>query len=311
MGRARQVGCMGLVLCVGWLLGCSGDGFAGDSSSDGGSGAAGQGGEGGAAGVGGVAGAAGTGGTGTSGTGGAGGEALAEVRVMLVATTSTYPHDDQLSGQTAQEVTAGVRRLELIDDAGGSWLLMDESPGNKAVSYDDAAQTELARFPAEQVRPGRYVRGRLIQDWSQFQVTATLHELTESTPGTLHVFQVTSDGASHEGNTYDAGAYEHEFVATGGSSTYQGTLEMPASASTAEADAFVEDGDWVVYFPVDLTVQGSSGGTIEVEVNMHDAFRWTDVPSLVNEAGVYDIAPPLYEPVQQFGGNRFTVRWVP
>ena len=230
---------------------------------------------------------------------------------MLVATTSPFPHNDQLSGQTAQAVTAGVRRLELIDDAGGSWLLMDESPGNKTVSYDDAARTELARFPVGQVRPGRYVKGRLVQDWSRFDVTATLHELTESTPGTLRVFQVTSDGASYDGKTYDAGAYEHEFVASGEATAYQGTLEMPASASTAEAEAFVEDGDWVVYFPVDLHVEEPSGGAIEVEVNMHDAFRWTDVPSLVNETGVYDIAPPLYEPVQQFGGNRFTVRWVP
>ncbi len=297
MGRARRVGCTGLALCAGWLLGCGGEGFAGDS----GSGGAGAGGEGAGAGN------AGAGG----GAGGAGGEALAEVRVVLVATTSTYPHDDHLSGQTAQEVTAGVRRLELMDDEGGSWLLMDESPGNTAVRYDDAARTELARFSADQVRPGRYVKGRLIQDWSRFQIDATLHEAAESTPGTLHVFQVTSDGASYDGKTYDAGTYEHEFVASGEATTYQGTLEMAATASTAEAEAFVEGGDWVVYFPIDLHVEKPSGGVIEVEVNMHDAFRWSDVPSLVNEAGVYDIAPPLYEPVRQFGGNRFTVRWVP
>jgi hypothetical protein len=291
MKRARQIGCVGLVLCAGWLFGCGGDGFAEDSGSGGSSGAAGAAGE--------------------PGDSGVGRQPPAEVRVILIATTSSFPHDDQLSGQTAQAVTAGVRRLELIDEEGGSWLLMDESPGNRIVSYDDAARTELARFPAAQVRPGRYVKGRLVQDWSRFDVTATLHELTESTPGTLHVFQVTSDGASYDGKTYDAGTYEHEFVASGEATTYQGTLEMPASASTAEAQAFVEDGDWVVYFPIDLHVEKPSGGAIEVEVNMHDAFRWTDVPSLVNEAGVYDIAPPVYEPVRQFGGNRFTVRWVP
>lgn len=231
--------------------------------------------------------------------------------MILVATTSPFPHDDEFSGQTAQKVSAGVRRLELIDEDGGSWLLMDGDAGGKTVGYDDGSKTELARVPVQDVRPGRYVKGRLIQDWSRFEVAATLHELTESTAGTLRVFQATSDGALVDGETYDAGHYEHEFVSSKGQSAYEGAVVMPASASTAEAEAFVEDGDWVVYFPISLTVAEQTAGTIEVEVNMHDAFRWTDLPSLVNQAGVYDIAPPLYEPVQQFGGNRFVVQWKP
>ena len=41
------------------------------------------------------------------------------------------------------------------------------------------------------------------------------------------------------------------------------------------------------------------------------AFRWSDMPAIGNEDDVYDIAPPLYEPVEQFGGNRFLARWLP
>jgi hypothetical protein len=86
---------------------------------------------------------------------------------------------------------------------------------------------------------------------------------------------------------------------------------LPSESKTDGAEAIVESGDWAVYFPVDVTVVDAATGTLEVRVNMHEAFRWKDLPSPDWTDGAYDMAPPLYEPVAQFGGNRFDVSLTP
>jgi len=230
---------------------------------------------------------------------------------VIRASTATYPHNDGLAGQTARVVSAGVRSLELIDDAGDSWILLDESPNNVAVDYNDGDATEVARFPASEARPGHYVKGRMVQDWSRFEVDATLHGVGSATPGVLRVLQVTSEAAMVDGSPMDAGQYEHEFEGSGVLEHYDGVLPLPTHSETAEAEADIENGLWAVYFPVDLTVTADVDATLEVELNLDRAFRWTDVPGGANKPDVYDIAPPLYEPVEQFGANRFVVQWIP
>jgi len=188
---------------------------------------------------------------------------------------------------------------------------MDVAPKSVVVGYDDGNETELARIDPADVRTGHYVTGRLVQDWSKFEVRATLHELTGATDGVLKVLQVTSEGAMVDGTAMPLGQFAHVFEAPGRLESYEGTSEVPDYSATAEAEAYLEDGLWAVYFPVDVEVEAGLGGTIEIEVNMDQAFRWSDMPAIGNEDDVYDIAPPLYEPVEQFGGNRFLARWLP
>ena len=300
---------MGLMLAT--AAGCGGGFDSEDGSGMGGSaGAAGEAGSAGSGGTrigpGGAAGSAGAAGMGA--TGGSGGmTGPQDLAVVLRATTEAYPHDDDFASQTARSVSAGVRSLELIDDQGGRWVLLDAAPGNVEVGYDDGEATELARVPEGEARPGHYVRGRLVQDWSRFEVSAALHELTVVTEGDLRILQVTSEGALVGGTPMPLGHYEHAFESPGKLESFEGQLEVPDYSETAEAEAYLEEGLWAVYFPVDLVVSGDESGTLEVLVNMDRAFRWTDMPAIGNADNVYDIAPPLYEPVEQFGGNRFSV----
>ena len=263
-------------------------------------------GAGGSAGASGSAGAAGQAGAGASG--GSAGASPKALNIVLGSSIASYPHQDQLASQTAFNVQAGVRSLALIDDQGDSWTLFEAGADAKPVSYDDGAATNLATLSASQLRPGHYVRARLVQDWSRLTVDATRHELTQKTPGSLEILQITSDGTKVGGKTYAAGDFEHTFTAAGGAESFSGNAPIPATSMTAEAEAIIENGAWAVYFPMDLTVTPSSLGTLTVTANMHRAFRWTDTSALGYTTEIYDIAPPLYEWVRQFGANRFDVQ---
>lgn len=65
-----------------------------------------------------------------------------------------------------------------------------------------------------------------------------------------------------------------------------------------------------MYFSIDLQVPAGATGTLSLRVNLDRAFRWSDLGSPGHSSGAYDIAPPLYEPVEQFGGNRFDLELV-
>lgn len=238
---------------------------------------------------------------------GGGNSTASDLRVVIGGSEAAFSHADGHSGQTATNVSAGVRSLTLIDDAGGEWVLFDAKPTNAAVSYADGATSELAAIAPAAVRAGHYTKARLVQDWSRFEVAVTLHEGGSATPGTLHGLTVTSDGALVDGKELPSGHYAHTFSGGGVSHDYTGTAPIPEHSTTAGAEAFVEDGEWAVYFPVELTLAAGKTGTLAIRVNLDHAFRWSDLPGAGYADGTYDIAPPLYEPVEQFGGNRFDV----
>lgn len=234
------------------------------------------------------------------------------LRVSLGASTATYPHQDALASQTATQVRAGVRSLELIDDQGTPWPIYTAQGEATTVSYDNGARTQLTELEPSALKPGKYVRARLVQEWSRFDITATLHDGTTTTSGTLSVLQVTSDGTSMNGTMYDGGDYEHSFAAAGQQpQSFTGAAPIPDHSTTAEAEAHVESGAWAVYFPVDIQITDQSLGTLSIVANMDHAFRWTDLSSAGYQDAVYDIAPPLYEVVEQFGANRFDVALTP
>ena len=235
-----------------------------------------------------------------------------DLAIVISATGDSYPHHDARAGQTARHVSAGVRSLELLDDRGGRWLLVDASPKPIVVGYNAGDRTPLTVIDQKALRPGHYVGARMVQDWSRFEVDATLHDAGKATAGTLKALQVTSDGSVVDGLARPSGYYEHVFVSGQIEKKRQGeSSPFPQQTETAEAFALLEDGAWAVYFPLDVHIVGNESGALEVSVNMDRAFRWSDLPLPGYQAQVYDLALLTSEPVRQFGGNRFTTRLLP
>ena len=227
--------------------------------------------------------------------------------VVLAASTAEVQFNDGASGQTAAHVTAGIGSLTLLTSDGNEWTIFDANSHDTTVAYDNGSSTVLTQLDAADIVPGHYVKARLVQDWARFDIQATLHDGSSVTPGTLHTLEVTSDGTLLDGTQRDAGHYEQDFTGAATPQHFNGDNAIVPEYSTTEgAEARVEQGKWSVYFPVDVQI-GPAAATLRIVVNMDHAFRWTDIPGGDNQAGVYDIAPPFYEPVKQFGGNRFDV----
>lgn len=250
-------------------------------------------------------------GCGSTGSDSGTGQVQPGLTVVVRGSTETFAHADGLPGQTARAVTAAVRSLTLIDEASGaSFSVWNAAPANPGVvSYDNGSSTVLTVVEPTSVVPGHYTRARIVQDWSEFDVDVTLHEDVGATNGALHVFQVTSNAGTRNGQAHDAGYYEHDFIAPSRNEHWSGDDALvPEHSNTAGAEAIIENGEWAVYFPVDVTV-GAENAELQIRVNMDHAFRWVDFPGTENQEGVYDIQPPLYEEVTQFGGNRFDVSY--
>jgi hypothetical protein len=250
-------------------------------------------------------------GCGSTGSDSGTGQVQPGLTVVVRGSTEAFTHDDGLPGQTARGVTAAVRSFTLIDEATSASfeVLKVEAANPVVVSYDNGSSTVLTVVDPQSVVPGHYTKARMVQDWSKFDVDVTLHEDVGATDGTLHVFQVTSNGGTLDGQAHDAGYYEHDFIAPNRNEHWSGDdAIVPEHSNTAGAEAVVENGEWAVYFQVDITVVAQDA-ELQIRVNMDHAFRWVDFPGTENEDGVYDIQPPLYEEVTQFGGNRFDVTY--
>ncbi len=240
---------------------------------------------------------------------GSDGASATELTVMFGASGDGHAHSDALSGQTPRSVRAGVRSLTLIDESSGEgWVLFDHGPGGQEVAWDAGANTVIAVIPPAAVKAGHYTRARMVQDWSRFTIDATLHEGADAMAGTLTGLQVTSEGAVVEGSARPQGYYEQTFSGPGVEREFSGDdAPLADQSQTAGAEAIIENGQWAVYFPLDLSVEAEATGVLNVRANMSEAFRWEDLPMSGFEAGAYDMTPPLYEPVLQFGANRFDV----
>lgn len=163
--------------------------------------------------------------------------------LTIAASTAPFAHDDGASGQTARQVSAGVRSFTLFADNGAAWTLVDASPNTISVGYDDGASTTLGHLEPTDIVSGHYVKARIVQDWSKFDIDVALHDAATTTPGTLHAFQVTSDGALIDGTSRNAGYYEQDFEGGGQKHHYSGDdAIIPSDSTTAGAEAIVENG---------------------------------------------------------------------
>lgn len=236
-----------------------------------------------------------------------------EVSVIIRATTESFSHADGLEGQTPLFASGGVRSLELLrnEDDDEPLTVFDHDAASVEVGYNHGDETVLAVVPASSLEPGRYRVARVIQRYSRYSIEATHHTVEESVIGELNNLLVVSDGTDLDGEVRDSGYYDYHF--DGGDVTFgaTGTDGIVADyATTASAYAQIEDGQWAVYFDIDIDIPTEpEDRELIIEVNMFESFRWTDVSWPGFEEGVYDFTPISYEPVSRFGGNTFDVRF--
>lgn len=234
----------------------------------------------------------------------------ASIAIRITASGDVFPHADLLSGQTARATLAGVRGLSLhrsMSDPDPLVLFRAEG-ADVEVGYVPGDNTLLTTVPASSLAPGSYTFARLVQTYARYDVDATLHRLEGTTGGVVSSFQVIANGTEVGGETYDAGHYELMFSSAEFSEEWTGEDgAFPDISATAGAIGIVEDGEWVVYFPIQLEIDEppAESGTLSVEVNMFESFRWTDLILLGYLPGVFDVTALSFEPVLRFGGNAF------
>lgn len=234
----------------------------------------------------------------------------ASLIVRIVATTAPFAHADGLAGQTALHASGGIRSLSLLRDAGdpSPVSVFDHGADVVETGYDDGDETVVAEVEIPADLQGTFKMARLVQGYSRYEVEATLHDGLSIEPGVVESLLVMSDDTMLDGARRDAGAYELRFDGDTTSFAYDGAgWPVPAYSTTAGATAVVEDGEWAVYFPVDVVVTDAlaPGSEIVIVVNMDHSFRWTDLPALGSEPDVFDVTRLSYEPVLRFGGNAF------
>lgn len=244
--------------------------------------------------------------------GSAGPDAGVTVRatVRIRATTQVFPHADNLAGQTPMFTRAGVRSLQLLTDRNDTApvVLFDHGAQGIEVSYDDGADTVVAELDAATLPPGRYTIARMAQNWGRYKIEAAMHDLAGTHRGELENLIVMSDGSEVGGGLHDGGYYESTFTSAGAVSTTTGdNFVVPVFSTTAGASAVLENGQWAVYFQVDVQIPAAPTQSYDIDclVNMHESFRWTDTIGIGHALGVFDFGSIYFEPVVRFGGNRF------
>ena len=237
-----------------------------------------------------------------------------ELTVHIVGATAPFAHDDLLAGQTAMKPAGGIRSLSLLASPDDPAPAVVFAYGEETVeaSYADQADTVVGKVGVAAIPSGHYKLARLVQAYSRFEVAATLHDGLAANAGTLACLAVMGDETLVDGQLRDAGYYHATFAAPNQTPTsFEGTtFPIPAVSTTAGAVGVVEDGQWVVYFPIDLVWDAAvtSDLTLTITVNMHESFRWTDLLIPGYLPNVFDLTPLLYEPVIRFGGNTFEAK---
>ncbi len=232
------------------------------------------------------------------------------VAIRIVATGATFPHADGLGGQTARATVAGVRSLSLHQSMTDSdpLVLFQATGADVPVGYVPGDDTLVSTVDASALESGTYTFARLVHSYARYEVDATLHRGVAVHEGVVTSFQVIADDTVVDGETYDAGHFEFAFEASDATAEWTGEdAPFPDLSATPGALGVVEDGEWAVYFPIELTIDEvpTEDATLTIEVNMHEAFRWTDLLLLGYEADVFDVTDISAEPVVRFGGNSF------
>jgi hypothetical protein len=239
-----------------------------------------------------------------------------DVQVRIRATTAQFQHADGLSGQTAADARGGIRSLTLLRNGTdpNPLRVFDHGEGQVEVSFNEGGNTHVATLESRHLVAGHFRLARLVQTHSRYTLAATYHDGQRAEPGVLNDLLVMTDHVFVDGAWAQAGTFRFTFSGASGEATSTGMDHpVPPYSTTAGAWATFEDGEWAVYFPIDLVVHPAQwvAKDLVVTVNMDHAFRWQDRSGEGHVVGTFDVTGSAWEPVVRFGGNRFEVTLEP
>lgn len=238
----------------------------------------------------------------------------ARVTITMRGSTAAFAHADGFSGETPRKQIVAVKSLWLLRSAG------DPSPVKVFDHGDDAVEVELvsgkvttiAEVAARSLPAGVFTVARSGVSYVKYAVDARMHPSGGGLGGIDGYYdnvQTLSDGALVDGKKRKKGDFRYSFVANG---TTLGTLEgenAPTPVATTSGGITMDmSGPETFYvFPVQMAVDPNVAADqlVQLELNVHESFRWADQLAPGYTSGVYDTTPATFEPVMAFGANAF------
>jgi hypothetical protein len=232
------------------------------------------------------------------------------VAIHLRATAEPFPHADGLSGQTPKTHAVGILSLRLgtSENDPEPLVVFDRGAEPVASSLDAGADTLVATVPAKTLRRGRYTWARVGVSHVAYRVASTMHAAGLHTPGEYDNVHVLTDGTFLEGAERPSGWYRFTFLAGG---TPQGTRSGPGGPlpqlPSGPFRLEIAQGRAAYVFPTDVLVDPDVAADVALDmtVNVHEDFRWTDETGDGFAPGTFDTTPQTFEPVLRFGANAF------
>jgi hypothetical protein len=248
---------------------------------------------------------------GTTSEGGGGG--TANIVIHVRATAAPVAHVDGLSGQTPRDEYIGVKAMQLLTSpADPSPFVIFEHPTYVEARLNDGDDTVIATVPASSVRPGQYSYVRTLVTHVRYKVDATVHASGVATVGEYENLLVLTNDTEVGGQKRQSGDLVSTF--RGGGQTFGPTeskYPLPPRTEWAGVALEVSQGRAYYVYPATIVVGPPPATDVSAtfEVNMHECFRWEDLPTAGYRPGVWDVELTGYEPVRQFGANSFSVRF--
>jgi hypothetical protein len=190
-------------------------------------------------------------------------------------------------------------------------LVFDHGEGYVEAGYNDGDDTIVGGAPVLELVEGHYIWGRVVISHMRYQIAATAHAMGMHVPGTFDNVQVLSDETEVDGAVHDRGWYRFVFSTAGYSFPLEGDTGAPdpTGPTGSPIEVVVEDGETVLYFPIDITVEHDVPGDVHqiIEFNVHESFRWEDQEGAGYAEGVFDVTPAGTELVRRFGANTYRI----
>ena len=188
-------------------------------------------------------------------------------------------------------------------------LVFDHGDGYIEAGYSDGDDTIVGGAPVLALVEGRYSWGRVVLSHMRYEIEATAHARGLHAPGVFDNVQALSDGTEIDGEVRDRGWYRFVFRAGAFSFPLEGDSGAPdpAGPTGTPVEVVVEEGETVLYFPIDITVEHDVVEDVHqiIEFNVHESFRWVDEAGTGYEEGIFDVTTTGTEPVRRFGANTY------
>lgn len=233
--------------------------------------------------------------------------------ITMRGSTAPFAHADGYAGETPRKQIVAIKSL---------WLYRSPSDPNPLKVFDHGDHPvevelvsgktfELAKIAARSLPAGVFTLAKSGASYVKYAVDARMHGGTAfgALDGYYDNQQALSDGAVIDGKKKKKGDFRYSFVAGG---TTIGTLEgenapTPVATSAGGITMDMSGPETFYLFPVQMAVDPyvAKDQRVELELNVHQSFRWQDQTLPGYATGVYDTTPSTFEPVMAFGANAF------